>query len=337
LAELSVTDGVGLTEPVSRPVANGCLLAGTLIEIPGGVRDVARLRVGDVVMTSAGPRPLARVSVRIGVQSSVVRVKAGALAPNVPSREIVVGAEQQVMLQDGVLTTPVLVGFGVLANAGSIAREVLAGRANWYALEFEAHELVLASNVAISASRESGQAACLRMLPPGPALFALRARLAARVSTVLAGNAAEVADASGPAPDKDAEPGWVENEAGDAPDVRLVCDGMALASQTEDRLRVRYLLPAGSRFLRLASASRLPGGEDSRRIGVAVLHMALDGIPLSLTGMVIGDGFHTLEGGPAGEPGTRWRWTDGFARVVLPVSWRPRVLEVVIADWHRAS
>jgi hypothetical protein len=336
----------------ARPVSNGCFMAGTLIDIEGGAMDVARLRVGDWVTTLSGARCLARISVRAVEHSSVVRVKPGALANQLPAQEMILAVDQQVMVQDLVLTSAVMVGCGVLVNAGSIQREILAGRADWYALEFDEHEMVLSDGLALSAWRDPGQPASLRVLPPGPALFALRARLAARVASVLAGTAAEmppdlpvpepartmrvvepvaagVAEPGSPEP-KWTEPKWTGPDPGAAPALRLVGDGQKLEANSTDGLRWRFVLPAGASWLRLASPTRLPVGQDVRRIGVAVLHMALDGVPLSLTGMAAGAGFYPAEGPPGGQ----WRWTDGFARLVLPVSRRPRVLEVVIANWH---
>jgi hypothetical protein len=84
----------------ARPVSNGCFMAGTLIDIEGGAMDVARLRVGDWVTTLSGARCLARISVRAVEHSSVVRVKPGALANQLPAQEMILAVDQQVMVQD---------------------------------------------------------------------------------------------------------------------------------------------------------------------------------------------------------------------------------------------
>lgn len=347
VAETDIEPGKAASGSIeARLGANGCFVAGTLIGTEAGTIDVAQLRAGDRIMTLAGPRVLIRVTPRMSARSPVVRVRSGALTSDVPVQEVVLAADQQVVIQDLVLTTPVLVGFGVLVNAGSIQREFMLAQTEWFALEFDRPELVLVSGMALSSHRQPGQSASLRVLPPGPALFALRARLTARVATVLAETAAEMllhlpasdphanAAASLVLPARDtAEPGWVETLPETAPTLRLIGDGEALEASSADGLRWRFALPAGSRWLRLASPSRMAEGDDARKIGVAVLHMALDGVPLTLTGLASGAGFYPAEG-PAGG---QWRWTDGFAQVLLPVSRRTRALEVVISNWHEAS
>lgn len=331
-----------------HPVASGCFITGTMIDTETGPVDVARLRTGDLVLTLSGPRALTRVTRRLGAQNPVVRVRPGALASDVPTAELVLAADQQVMVQDLVLTNAVLVAFAVLVNASSIQREILPGQTEWIALEFAQPELVLVNGTALAACREPGQLAGLRVLPPGPALFALRARLTARVATVLAGTAAEMLPRPPPNPQpglvatppaKDLaepswpEPGWTEEHPDTAPILRLIGDGKVLEASTAPSLHWRFVLPAGSRWLRLASPTRLAQGKDIRRLGVAVLRMALDGVPLTLTGMAGGAGFYPAEGPIGGQ----WRWTNGFAQVILPISRRARVLEVVISNWHEQA
>lgn len=350
VAESTVEDVETQARSTETPsVANGCFITGTMIDTDAGPVDVARLRPGDAVMTLSGPRALTHATLRVGAQNPVVRVRPGALASDVPTAELVLAADQQVMVQDLVLTSAVLVAVAVLVNAGSIQREILAGRTEWIALEFAQPELVLISGTALSACREPGQPASLRVLPPGPALFALRSRLTARVATVLAGTAAEVqpdlpasesrlglaAATPSPAPAaKDLpEPSWTEDKPDTAPILRLISDGQVSEANAVHGLHWRFVLPAGSRWLRLASPTRTAGGEDMRRLGVAVLRMSLNGVPLTLTGMAGGAGFYPAEGPVGGQ----WRWTDGFAQVVLPISRRARVLEVVISNWHEQA
>ena len=126
-----------------------CFLAGTRIAVPGGETDVARLRIGDEVLTSDG----ACVPVRwIGVSSVAtrfadplrsmpVRIKAGAFAPDVPSRDLLVSPGHALFL-DGVLVTA-----GALVNATTITREPSMPPAFvYYHLEVQGHALILAEN-----------------------------------------------------------------------------------------------------------------------------------------------------------------------------------------------
>ena len=115
--------------------------------------------------------------------------------------------------------------------------------------------------------------------------------------------------------------------------LRLFADGGEIAPESEpldgDYL---FLLPEGTGAVRLVSPQRAsPAPRDTRRLGVAVMRLALNGVEIDLgDGVELGRGFHPAEGNEK----TRWRWTDGRAWLVLPHSTAERRLEVKISDWH---
>jgi len=94
----------------------------------------------------------------------------------------------------------------------------------------------------------------------------------------------------------------------------------------------RFVLPQGTGAGRLVSPARAsPAPRDTRRLGVAVIRLELDGVTVSLEGGEIGRGLHPVEG----DQKMRWRWTDGGAWLVLPHSSSARRLVVTTTDWHK--
>ncbi len=87
--------------------------------------------------------------------------------------------------------------------------------------------------------------------------------------------------------------------------------------------RVRIAVPAGTRWLRLASRSFVPealdpGCGDGRRLGVALAVELQEGMALPAAAFV--------RGWYAAEEGAAWRWTNGEAVLALPADERDLVL-----------
>ena len=111
------------------------------------------------------------------------------------------------------------------------------------------------------------------------------------------------------------------------PDLHVLADG-ARIDGVRDGDTYRFDLPA-SGTPRLRSRHVLPVwetacGADERRLGVAVTHMALDGVAVPPDDARHGTGWH------APEPG--WRWTDGDATLHAGAA---RTLDVVIRPLAR--
>ncbi len=132
------------SDPDTFPV---CFLAATRIATPSGERPVEDLAIGDPVLGADG---VARPVRWIGRQSLVtvfadpqrsfpIRIAAGALGENTPSRDLFV-SPQHALLVDGLL-----VQAGALVDGGAIRREPSAGeRFTWFHIELADHALVLA-------------------------------------------------------------------------------------------------------------------------------------------------------------------------------------------------
>jgi hypothetical protein len=127
-----------------------CFMAGTMIAVPEGEVPVETLKRGDRVLTVEGAaRPVTwlgrqTVSSRFAdpLRSWPVRVKAGALAENVPARDLLVSSDHALFV-DGVL-----VHAGALVNDLSIVRETQVPESFvYYHVEIDDHALILAENV----------------------------------------------------------------------------------------------------------------------------------------------------------------------------------------------
>jgi Hint domain len=126
-----------------------CFLAGTAIDTPSGGVAVEDLKRGDLVLTSDGRsipiRWIGRqtVSRRFADPLRVlpIRVKAGALGENVPSRDLLVSPDHALFV-DGLL-----IHAAALVNGTSIVREdKVPVTFMYYHVEVDDHSLILAEN-----------------------------------------------------------------------------------------------------------------------------------------------------------------------------------------------
>jgi hypothetical protein len=126
-----------------------CFMAGTMIRTPDGEVAVETLKRGDFVLTAEGvARPVSwlgrqTVSTRFADPLRIwpIRVKAGALAENVPARDLLLSPDHAVLV-DGAL-----IQAGALVNGASILRETAVPEIfTYYHVELDDHSLVLAEN-----------------------------------------------------------------------------------------------------------------------------------------------------------------------------------------------
>ncbi|MGY3614466.1 Hint domain-containing protein [Bradyrhizobium sp. USDA 10063] len=126
-----------------------CFMAGTLIGTPAGEVPVEILTRGDQVLTHDGGVAtvdwlgIQTVSTRFADKMRVlpIRIKAGALAEGVPSRDLLISPDHAVLV-DGAL-----IQAGALVNGTSIIREHnVPTTFAYYHVEVEDHSLILAEN-----------------------------------------------------------------------------------------------------------------------------------------------------------------------------------------------
>ena len=126
-----------------------CFLAGTLIRTPDGEVAVESLKHGDLVLTQDGRTVpvdwlgIQTVSLRFADKMRVlpIRIRAGALAANVPCRDLLVSPDHAILV-DGTL-----IHAGALVNGTSIVRETnVSSTLKYYHVEVEDHSLIMAEN-----------------------------------------------------------------------------------------------------------------------------------------------------------------------------------------------
>ncbi len=344
-------------------IGDGSFASGTRIAVPEEAgaspsRRIEDLAPGDLVATAGGGvRTVMRIAKRqVDVAGHAapprvtpVRLRAHSLGQGRPARDLLLPPEALLFFHDSgddeEAAAPdrgFLVPAAALANGASIAREPAAGVFTWYTLDLDGHDVVLAENAAVGSHREGGpgdaggeewggekrprEKTCARLLLPGPELAGLRARLAALPPP---DSAPPVIVGAGDEAEPDPTLAVIHDPARP---VRLFVDGEEIAGAPgRDAGAFVYLLPEGCGPARLISASGdSPAESDTRRLGVCVVGLELDGTELDLGGPAAGPGFHPIES----DQGGNWRWTDGRAWLVLPHSANRQRLTVRINDWH---
>jgi Ca2+-binding RTX toxin-like protein len=143
------TDHVENLQFADGPVAI-CFMAGTRVLTPDGEVAVETLKRGDLVLTAEGYAApvtwLGRQTVSTVFADPLrvlpIRIKAGALGENMPSRDLLLSPDHAILV-DGVL-----VQAGALVNGTSIVRETDVPKTFvYYHVEVDDHSLVLAENI----------------------------------------------------------------------------------------------------------------------------------------------------------------------------------------------
>ena len=125
-----------------------CFLRGTSIGTPTGEMPVEALQIGDAVVTASGQvRPLKWIGrrsyaarfARGNERLLPIRIKAGALADAVPLRDLLVSPKHAMLLEG------CLVPAERLVNGSSIAQEGPGADVEYFHLELESHDVVLAN------------------------------------------------------------------------------------------------------------------------------------------------------------------------------------------------
>lgn len=126
-----------------------CFMSGTMIRTPEGDVPVEVLKRGDLVTTTDG-RAMPVTWVGRQTVSRIfadplrvlpIRIKAGAFADNVPSRDLLLSPDHAVLVDGALIQT------GALVNGASIVRETRVPTIfTYYHVELDDHSLILAEN-----------------------------------------------------------------------------------------------------------------------------------------------------------------------------------------------
>jgi T5SS/PEP-CTERM-associated repeat protein len=288
-----------------------CFVAGTAIATPDGDALVERLSVGDRVLTHSGA---VRDIIWIGTgrvlasrgrrnEATPVIIRKGALAENVPNRDLHVTKGHSVYL-DGVL-----IPVEFLVNHRTIVWDDRAQEVTIYHIELASHDVLVANGAPAESYRDDGnrwlfqnnnpgwtlppQPPCAPIVTGGPIVDDIWRRLLERAG-----------------PRRGAP-------LTDDPDLHLLVDGKRIdpIERTSDRCVFR--LSGAPRCVRIRSRTAVPQelgiARDARLLGVSIRRIVLAqakrqrAVEADAASLV--DGWHPFEGDD------RIRWTDGDASV----------------------
>jgi hypothetical protein len=290
-------------------VAVVCFCAGTQIATPGGEVSVEQLRIGDRVLTAHhGARPVTwigqgKVLATRGRRSAAtpVIVRKGALADNVPNRDLRVTKAHALYIDD------VLIPVEFLVNHRTILWDDRAQEVAIYHVELDSHDVLIANGAPAESYRDDGNRWLFHNantgwpLPPqepyapvltgGPVVDAAWRRLL---------------DRAGP---RDLPP------LTEDPDLHLLVDGARVDAEEQQGSVYIFRLPPGPKSVVIASRVAVPSelgiARDPRPLGVALRRLAVrQGAKFMLFDAAaerLTAGFHAYE------PDCNLRWTDGCA------------------------
>lgn len=156
-----------------------CFLRGTLIETPTGPRQIQALQAGDLVITDQGPQPirwigsshLAPTDLILDRSLWPVRIRAGALGNDLPTRDLVVSPNHRIVLSGWSLEMHLgldsaLCAAKHLTNGLSIAAWLPDEGVDYFHIMFDSHLLVRAHGI-LSESLYLGAQALRHVGPEG--------------------------------------------------------------------------------------------------------------------------------------------------------------------------
>ncbi len=337
------SDGVGGTLLEAT-----CFARGTMILSVGGEVPVETLREGDEVIVCrdgiSRREPVVWTGrLRIDVSRHArpeavapVRFLRGALAENVPHRDLLLSPEHCVLL-DGYL-----VPARCLVNDMTIVRESDLPEVEYYHIETRAHAIILAEGLPAETYLDTGNRAIFEnagtalMLHPEFHINAGLRQWASDACAPLAEDTATIEPIWRRVAERARMQGYVApaRPVTTEADLRLRVGGRSFAPAMLAPDRAVFALPGGlvgdmvlaSRHA--SSADRPAWLNDNRRLGVAVRRIVVRSGPqervLSMDHPALAGGWHPVEGvGPEA-----WRWTDGAGRIRLQAGPAAVVVEV---------
>nr|WP_294522802.1 Hint domain-containing protein [uncultured Rhodopila sp.] len=252
-----------------------------------------------------------------------VRVKAGALADNTPTRDLLLSPEHCLIL--GGRSIPVK----YLINGGSIAREYPAAPFHYYHVELENHGILIAEGAQAESYLDTGNRASFdnagtpRLLHPTFEVNPTSERWTTEACAPLAVVPDEVAPVWEALAERSASLGLevLPPEMAEDPDLHILADGQRIQPISDRNSRFVFMVPAGTQSVTLASRYCIPADKmiasqrDTRRLGVRVNWMAVRSDDtetiLSADHPALQAGWNAVEG----QGKSISRWTDGAATI----------------------
>ena len=312
-----------------------CFAAGTRILTARGEVAVQNLVAGDEIPVATGGagrhvrwvghRAVALARHRRPWDVQPVRVHAHAFAPGQPHSDLWLSPDHAV-LADGVL-----IPIRYLINGATIVQESVA-EVSYYHVELAradgaaVHDVVLAQGLPAESYLDTGNRAAFANGGPAVLLhpdFACNAWQSGCAPLVLEGPVVESVRV-----ELQAQATTLGHSLSTDPHLHLVVDGAVVAAERNGPA-YRFVLPERARDVRLVSlctvpAETRPDSSDTRRLGVAVTSLTLDGATLALDDKMLAGGWLVCE--------ENWRWTTGNAALSATGG---RELTVNIANLER--
>jgi len=331
-----------------------CLAAGTRILTPDGDVPVETLTAGDEVLILRGNSDAVASVIWAGRRRidlsrhprpervMPVRIQAGALGPGLPEHDLLLSPDHRLFIDGHLIEARTLV------NGATIIQDDSFRQMTYHHIELERHDIILAEGVPVETYLDCGN----RHMFEGAAALALHADFApaAHRSTarkIAAPKAGCAARAPGGPVIQAARQRLLDRALSlgfavtDDTDLRVKAGAETLAPRPDSSpALLRFDLGQPCREIALLSSVGVPAHtgadpHDRRRLGVAVtaLRLLTGAGPVEIT---LDDpahrGFHDPEGAH--------RWTNGSARVALPLYTGQAVLEVhvlgQVARWVMA-
>ena len=306
-----------------------CFAAGTLIRTARGLVPVEALRPGDRVATLADPavpwrpvrwigwRPLRAGALPDPEAARPVLVRADAFGPGRPARDLRVSPEHALVWGGALIPARLLV------NGSTILRDRACARIAYHHVELDAHDLLLAEGLPAESWLDTGNRGMFANAPAGVERLepgAEQRRRGTWCLPVITGGPHLAAARAALGADPEAP--------------HLAVAGRRIAPLRE-RDALVFDVPSGGGWGWLRSASAvpaetLPGSQDRRRLGLAVLAVEAEAETgwhaVALDGPALGKGWHLPEPGH--------RWTGGDAALWLGGVRRLRFRLAAPLDWH---
>jgi hypothetical protein len=333
-SDFSFTSNNGTLEV--QDTQNPCYCRGTLILTELGERPVEDLKIGDLVATRTGLRPIKWIGTRaydprfIRGQKSVlpIVISAGAMGAGVPSRDLWVSPEHALYIDSA------LVPARLLVNGMTINQVEAVERLEYFHIELDSHDVILAEGTPAETYIECDNrrifhnaaeyAGLYPETPLSDAVAFCAPRLEEGDATVTAIRERFLGRATA-----------LGHQTTDDPGLHLVVDGVAVEPLAINGAVYRFALGRAPSAVHLASRSTVPAetdaaARDRRRLGVCLRRITLRDPDLTLDLVpdhdLLQDGFHGSEGAH--------RWTAGLAQLpasVLDLFTGP--LDIEIATW----
>ncbi len=312
-----------------------CFAAGTRILTGKGERlieaiqpgdSVAVLRNGEKVLEPVAWVGFSRIDLARHAKPELaapIRVRAGALAEQAPTRDLLLSPEHCLIIDGGCIPVKLLV------NGASIAREHSAKPFTYYHLELARHGIIFAEGAASESYLDTGNRATFdnadspRLLHPTFELNASADRWKTDACAPLATEPDQVAPVWQALAERSVALGFeiptptmIAN-----PDLHIMVDGKRLQPTSDRNSRYVFMVPAGAKSVMLHSrfcipADRMiPSQRDTRRLGVRVDWLAIRSstaetiLPADHPDLL--EGWNDVERDGA----AMWRWTDGAATI----------------------